>query len=343
MGWFMNIAWNVFSGAGLLVVGLIYIACFTLLGNYFWTKPNFKLVGGLLYTVAVSIVPLSVYGLEKMLGIWPGQNPGEYTGFHVWVRGGWIVMELATVVVSLAYLHFRRFPFLMAPIAYSLWFLSMDITPLLQGKLGEPNMDERRFVSLAFGVLMTTLAIFIDKRFGRAKGDFGFWLCLFGGLLICTSMNSILYENKSFGRYLAVLFNVAVMLAGVGLRRKTFVVLGGLGYLLSFVTLFWQLNELAKVILVLIHLFVMALGVLLQRKAFTVIGAIQLFFYFGHLAWTIFKDAFMFPIVLTFLGLAAIFLGVLYQRKQAQIVQFIEDSLPNSLYLRLRDYQDEYL
>jgi len=43
-------------------------------------------------------------------------------------------MEIATVIVSAAALTRIKFPFLTAPAAYALWFLSMDATALLFGK-----------------------------------------------------------------------------------------------------------------------------------------------------------------------------------------------------------------
>jgi hypothetical protein len=40
-------------------------------------------------------------------------------------------MEVGTVAAGLVALRYFRFPFLTAPIAFALWFMSMDLTPLI--------------------------------------------------------------------------------------------------------------------------------------------------------------------------------------------------------------------
>jgi hypothetical protein len=40
-------------------------------------------------------------------------------------------MEVGTILAGSIALKFIRFPFLTFPIAFSLWYMSMDLTPLL--------------------------------------------------------------------------------------------------------------------------------------------------------------------------------------------------------------------
>jgi hypothetical protein len=50
--------------------------------------------------------------------------------------------------------------------------------------------------------------------------------------------------------------------------------------------------------------------------------------YIGHLAYRVFEDSVLFPFALTFLGLAIIALGVIYQRNRGQLEQFLFTRLP---------------
>ncbi|HEV2381872.1 MAG TPA: hypothetical protein VG206_19045 [Terriglobia bacterium] len=74
------------------------------------------------------MTPLIIYGLERGTGFWPASDPGVYRDFHQWIRGGWVLMELGTVLTALIALAFVRFPFVTAPIAFALWYMSMDLT-----------------------------------------------------------------------------------------------------------------------------------------------------------------------------------------------------------------------
>jgi len=53
----------------------------------------------------VLLVLFAVYSLERGLGWWPkGQDPGVLQGFREYIRPGWILMEIATVVVGMMYI-----------------------------------------------------------------------------------------------------------------------------------------------------------------------------------------------------------------------------------------------
>jgi len=50
-----------------------------------------------------------------------------------YINASWVVMEVATIAVAGALLWVVRFPFITAPAAYALWYLSMDGTALIFG------------------------------------------------------------------------------------------------------------------------------------------------------------------------------------------------------------------
>jgi len=224
MGWFMTEAWERFGGGGIFLIATIYGVCFVLAGKDLWAKPGLRIPSGLLYTMAVCMTPLAIYGLERLTDIWPQGDPGVYHGYHVWVKGSWLLMEVATIIAGLAALRFVHFPFLTAPIAFSLWYMSMDLTPLLFGKM-EFTWDERLWVSLCFGLLVLVGAYLVDRK---TKEDYAFWGYLFGILAFWGGL-SLMKSDSELNRFLYCLINLGLMVLSVLLQRRVFIVFGALG------------------------------------------------------------------------------------------------------------------
>jgi hypothetical protein len=283
MGWFMNRAWEGLGGLGIATVAICYAAVFVLVGRVLWNKPNLRVPGGLLVTMAVCMVPLATYGVERWSGFWPDQDPGAYANFHPLINGSWIFMEVATVIAGFVALRFWRFPFLTAPIAYALWFMSMDLADLMVQQRLEWN--EKAMISAAFGAAMIIAAYVADLK---GKGmDFAFWGYLFGLLSFWGGLTAM-ESHSEFGKFVYCLINLALILCAVLLRRPVFLIFGALG----------------------------------------VCG------YLGHLAYQVFKDSIFFPVVLSLIGLAIIYLGVQYQRNRAAI----ESRVRSRMSPRLRSF-----
>jgi hypothetical protein len=224
MGWFMNNAWDFLNGWGLAMVALCYAVLFGLIGRRFWDTPNRRIPGGLLLTVAVCMAPLAIYGVEKATGFWPVRDPGSYTRFHPYINGSWVIMEAGTVLAGLFTLRKWRFPFLTAPIAYALWFASMDVPEMFYAT--PLTWDEKKWFSLVFGLVMIGFTYAADLR--RKNADFAFWGYLFGLLTFwggLTSMDS----NSEVGKFIYCLINLVLVGVSLILRRRTFVIFGGLG------------------------------------------------------------------------------------------------------------------
>jgi hypothetical protein len=59
-----------------------------------------------LAAVAVSIVPLAVFAVERLAGWWPLDDAqGDYHQYYTYVQGGWLAMEAATVLAGLLMLR----------------------------------------------------------------------------------------------------------------------------------------------------------------------------------------------------------------------------------------------
>lgn len=269
MGWFMNTAWDAFGGGVLLALALIYALIFLAVAHHFRDKA--PVLSGLLVVMAVGMTPLAVYGVEKWLGIWPGEYPGSYRGFHIWVKSGWFAMEVATLVAGLVSLRFARIPFAMAPVAFTLWYMSMDVTPLLFGP--DYSWTYRKYVSIVFGLVMMAVAFACDRR---QRVDYAKWLYIFGMLAFWGGL-TLLRSGSEFSKAVYCAINVFLMLIGVLLERRVFLILGAIGTFGYIGYLAWWVFKdslLFSPVLALIGLGIAYAGWIYHRKRAAIVSVI---------------------------------------------------------------------
>ena len=226
--WFLGNSWQSLGSRGILIVTTLYFGLAAWIGWRLRGK-GYVVGGGLLITVAVCLTPLIVYCIEDLTGFWPAENPGAYEDYYPMVRGGWIVMELVTMAVALAALLKVRFGFLLAPFAFSLWFLSMDLAAWF---LGSAYLDRNTMAWMA--VLVGVIGLGFGYAFDKAltwpdrSEDFGFWCYLFGLMAFwggLTSMDS----DSEIGRLIYCGINIGLIALSLYLRRSMFLVFGALG------------------------------------------------------------------------------------------------------------------
>jgi hypothetical protein len=238
MGWLMTLGWEAFGGTGIFVIATLYAFFFTMAGLRLLAQPETRTPGGLLVTMAVCMTPLAVYGFERMTGLWPGADPGNYRGFFPWVRGGWFAMEVATVLAGLIALRKVRFPFLVAPIALVLWFMSMDAVPALFHTHAWDGGIARR-VSIAFGLASMFAAFQVDHR---TEEDYAFWLYFFGMVSFWGAITSM-QSGHELSKLLYCAMNLGFVVLSVLLRRRVFLVFGSIGVNLYLGHLAWRVFE----------------------------------------------------------------------------------------------------
>ena len=90
-------------------------------------------------------------------------------------------------------------------------------------------------------------------------------------------------------------------------------------------------TEFGKGMFCLISIAVITIGLFLNRRIYAVLGTIGIAGYLGYLAADVFKDILAFTFALSALGLAIIFLGIAFPRRQRQINAAIERHMPAAL------------
>ncbi|HTJ78838.1 MAG TPA: hypothetical protein VL357_07550 [Rariglobus sp.] len=262
MGWFMTKAWEDLGGLGIFSIASLYIVFFILGGSFLWKKPALKIPAGLLLTIAVCMVPLATYGIERWTGYWPAPDPGAYTNFHPYINSSWLIMELATIIAGVVALSLWRFPFLVAPIAYGLWFMSMDFADFIyHGRYGE-----REFISMIFGLGILAATYLLDLK--SKLSDLSFWGYLFGLMAFWGGLSSM-DSDSELSKFVYCLINLFLIFLSVALRRKAFLVFGALGllgYLYHLADMVFADSFYFPFVLSLIGLLVIFVGFVFQKN-----------------------------------------------------------------------------
>lgn len=263
MGWFIGITWEHFGGGGILCVTVTYIMLFLITGNILWRKKVFKIPGGLFITVAICLIPLAIYGFQKWTGWWITGDPGQYKDFMSWIRGGWFVMEATTILGGCLALKFYRFPFLTAPIFFSLWFMSMDVTPLIFKNCNFWELSMR--VSIGFGILVLIASYLIDLK---SRQDFAFWGYLFGMVTFWISFSQLNLSSE-FENFLYCLTSIGLVLLSIFLQRSVFLIFGAIGifnYITALFCRYFSNSALFPIFLSLIGILVVVIGMMYHKN-----------------------------------------------------------------------------
>jgi hypothetical protein len=222
---FMTLGWESFGGKGVFFISAAYMALGLALTHYFLYQKNLVIPAGITAAFTVALTPLAVYGLQHMFGLWAdGYN---YRDYHVYIDWRWIVMEISTLVVGAIMLWRYRLPFMVMPVAVTLWYMSMDLAPFLYNDeyLG---WDHRQMVSVVVGALMIILALVVDFRTTNRQKDYAFWLYLFGVMAFWGGL-SMMDSGSELGKFIYCCINIAMIVFGAIINRRVFVIFGAFG------------------------------------------------------------------------------------------------------------------
>jgi uncharacterized membrane protein YhdT len=263
MGWFITNAWDSLSGLTLSAIAFLYAAIFGGVGFVLFQKTPTKVPGGILTAVAVCMTPMLVYGIERQLGWWPANDPGSYARFHTYINGSWVLMEVVTVLVAAIALRLVRFPFITAPAAYALWYLSMDATAMVFST--HWSFKQECQITVIFGLAMLLLAYLLDSK---SNLDFAFWFYLFG-LLTFSGGLTLMGDGDQFGKAIYCALHLLLMALAIILQRRVFLIFGALGvfaYLMDEAQGFFQNSFGFTVALTILGILFIAAGIAYKKN-----------------------------------------------------------------------------
>lgn len=200
-------------------------------------KNGLGVPAGIFATLAVALTPLAMFALQHVLGFWDdGTHAEHYRDYHRYIDWRWILMELSTLAAGAVLLRRFRYPFLVMPIAVTLWYMGMDIVSALVMQAGGDGWfsgaawELRKRVTLVFGLVMLLAAFFVDLR-SRYSKDYAYWLYLFGLLTFCGAL-STMGTGGLLGKLVYLALHFGLVFIGAVLGRRVFAVFGGIGIML---------------------------------------------------------------------------------------------------------------
>ena len=258
---FMNLGWESFGGVGVLSLSVLYAVIGLTLTNVFAAR-KLTIPAGICATFVVCLTPLAIYGLQQWLGLWP--DGSVYRDYHRYVKWHWVYMELGTLAVGAVIAWRYKYPFLIMPIAVTLWYMTMDLTPIITG--GVVTWELRTLISMYSGLMMIGLAFWVDIRYHH-KADYAFWLYVFGVLAFWGGL-SFQSSDDELSKFIYFCINLLMIGVGVLLVRRVFVIfgaLGGCGYLGYLASDVFKDSWLFPIALTVIGLGIISLGILWQK------------------------------------------------------------------------------
>ncbi len=266
---FLNEGFQRLGPWGLFVISLLYGAgCVWASGRL--AARGLEVPAGIIATLAVCLVPLSTWAAQNGLGLWPDGGSARYASYHTRIDWRWLTLELATLAGAAVALWRLRYPFLMMPVAVTLWYLGMDLARLIVAPGEAESWTFYRDFSLFFGLLMLLFAFWVDARSRAAQGsrrDYAFWPYLMGMLTFWCAL-TMRHSDSEPSKLLYGLLNLGFIGLSALLQRRVFAVCGGLGvalYLGDLSSRLFKDSLLFPLALTAIGLGVIACGIGWQR------------------------------------------------------------------------------
>lgn len=232
MSLFMTLGWQSFGPWGLTLISLGYLLACLKVADHLRGR-HLPVPAGILATLAVVLVPLVVWAVQNGLGWWPPGGSNSYSAYHTHINWRWLTLEFATLAAGVVMLWRYRLPFMVMPIAVTLWYMNMDVAHAIWSNAGQWDWQFTRDVSLVFGIATVFMALWVDVRSRRAaepewRQDYAFWLYLFGTLMFWGGL-SLRDSHSELGKLVYCVINLVLVFAGAALGRRVFTVFGGLG------------------------------------------------------------------------------------------------------------------
>jgi hypothetical protein len=259
---FMNLGWETFGGWGIFFISMGYAGIGLMLTQKF-QRSGHAIPAGICATFVVAISPLAIYGFQEAMGWWPDDT--AYREYHKYIKWHWIYLEFGTLIVGTIMARLYRYPFMIMPIAVTLWYMSMDVAVMITD--GHYDYEFRAFLSMWFGLLTTLLAFWVDIR-SRKSGDYAFWLYLFGVMTFWGGL-SMQHSDSELNKFLYFSINLGLIGIGAILVRRVFVVFGAFGcawYLQHLASEIFEDSWLFPIALTAIGLGIVYLGIIWQRN-----------------------------------------------------------------------------
>ncbi|MDP3047452.1 MAG: hypothetical protein Q8O07_08250, partial [Chloroflexota bacterium] len=193
--------------------------------GYLLRRVGFVQAGGLLIFAGTGIVPLLVYTMEHITGIWPQELRYDPQFYRI-TAPAWIYMEVISIVVATVVVRRIRFPLVVLLIAFWWWLLSMDLIRWVAASPDWTWGDREKAISTLMGLAMLALGIFLQQQTRR---DYSLWLYICGHLIVLSHLGALTLDTGGMLGLLFLFVYLTFVIASVWLQRRVFLIFGAIG------------------------------------------------------------------------------------------------------------------
>ena len=209
----MTTGWEQFGGTGLMLIALMYAGVGIALLETVFNKAHLSIPAGIVSAFVVVLTPSDLRSRTVKFGH-DGLDPSVSQLPHAY-RLALDHHESSTLVVGVLMLWRYQLPFSVMPIAVTLWYMSMDLTPFdylamktIHGKCGRLSSP------FCFGAGMLVFAFLVDLRhhFGN-QGTARFWDSIYSASSH-SGADSLMDSSGEFGEVSLFCINLAMIAVG---------------------------------------------------------------------------------------------------------------------------------
>ena len=224
---FIGLQWETLGRPGQLIASCGAVAGLWALGGYL-RRQGYRRGGDLLIFAGTGVAPLAVYTVLRMLSLWPNSaDAASYQAFYRTIDANWLMLETASIAITLAVIWFTRFPLLTLLLGFWGWYLSMDITELLTGHDDFAWGPAEWWVGTAVGLAMLGIGVWQQRRLGGQA--WSRWFYLFGHVTLFCNLAALALDDGAMPGLLFLAVYVGSVVASVRLQSRVFLVFGALG------------------------------------------------------------------------------------------------------------------
>lgn len=224
---FVGLQWEDLGRPGQLVASSGAVAGLWALGAWL-RRGGHRLGGDLLIFAGTGVVPLGVYTLLRIVNLWPDStDAASYQAFYRTIDAAWLLLEIASIVITLAVIWLTRFPLLSLLLAFWTWRLSMDLTELVAGHDDFAWGPTEWTVGALVGVAMLALGVWLQRRHGAQ--DWSRWFYLFGHVALLGNLAALALGDDALPGVVFLAVYVGFVVASVWLQSRMFLVFGAIG------------------------------------------------------------------------------------------------------------------
>ena len=292
-GIFLGLQWEQMNEAGRVAIAAGSLAFFAAVSYLLSAQGDrFRIPGELLQVVTITILPLLIFALLDVAGVWPeaprftfgrfgSPEQAAYEAaradYHMDLALARMALALPTLLLAGAVFRLSRSPFVLVAIVVAIASLAVDATLLADtGRTNYEMETGQALVIAALGAALVAAGVLSRDRYER---DYSIWLYVMGlaGLTLGLSIEAFPHHAAPGWGVLWLITSVIVLGLSIPLQERLFAAAGLLGIFAFLARLVFEVFESANAAFALIVLgvLVIAAGVIYQRLIENVIPRAQ--------------------------------------------------------------------